>query len=28
MPPLGSPGQPGKATLTHEDLKQAAGGTH
>jgi cytoskeleton protein RodZ len=28
MPPLGTPGQPGRTTLTREDLKKTAGGTH
>jgi cytoskeleton protein RodZ len=28
MPPLGTPGQTGKTTLTREDLKKAVGGTH
>lgn len=26
LPPLGTPGQPGKATLTRKDLKKNAGG--
>ncbi len=28
MPPIGSPGQPGKLTLTRADLKKQAGGTN
>jgi len=28
MPPLGPPGQPGRATFTRRDLAAAAGGTH
>ncbi len=28
LPPLGPPGTPGKITLTRQDLKAAAGGTH
>lgn len=28
MPAIGTPGQPGSVTLTHSDLKPAAGGSH
>jgi transcriptional regulator with XRE-family HTH domain len=28
MPPIGTPGQPGSVTLTRNDLKPAAGGSH